>query len=195
MSANGTFSTTLDYEFFGGGYVIVQGEVSGSIDPSLESTASVLVTGQASGTIPYSVQAGIELPIVYGTADVSFGFDVSSTMEFGIRTFGRSEWTNRVEFTGSATGVVPIVGSLSSSLDFEFNSELIIFSLAESDTNSFGFEFSATGLNVSTHTYDLLGANAVRFGNDAYNGFYLTTNSNGVIIKDDGSLNAEILQR
>ena len=76
MSANGAIITTLDFSFFGGGYLEVTGEATGSLPMIFGSSAVVPITGEIQPvTLDFIFQAGIETPTVYGEANLSISFD------------------------------------------------------------------------------------------------------------------------
>ena len=194
MSANGTFSTTLDYDFFAGGVVKTGGEVSSVFDLSLSTSGKVLVVGQAAGELDFTFQAGAQLPEVDGTVDVSFGFDVSSTVEFGVQIYGKSEFVNTVEFGVSAEGYSIITGSLEQTLDFNLKSNFIIFSDGTA-SGSIGFTSSSTGINYSIHSSSFDGINEVRIPSTlSHNDYILVNKSNDVKIDRNGINGVIVLQ-
>lgn len=194
MSANGTFSTTLDYDFFAGGVVKTSGEASSTFDLSLSTTGAVIVYGQASGSISYSLQSGAQLPEVDGTVDVSFGFDVSSTVDFGVQIYGKSEFINTIEFGVSAEGYSIVTGRLNQTLDFNLKSNFVIFSDGIA-SGSFGFSASGTGINYSTHSHSFDGVNNVHIPSSvSHNDFVLVDKSNSVSIRQDSTNGVIVLQ-
>jgi len=194
MSANGTFSTTLDYDFFGGGSVITGGEAQGNFDLSLVTAGQVIVKGQASGTIPFSVLAGAALPIVEGTADVSFGFTGSATADFGVQIFGESEYRNNLEFTQSAAGEVIVKGQLDQALDFNFKGSFVVVQDIQSSDISISFSVEATGINAPTISINKTGANIVTLTNDYTNSMEILVQSNDMKIVQSGANGVRILQ-
>lgn len=193
MSANGAFSTTLDYQFFGGGVVQNSGEVSGLIETSLVSNAQVPITGQVGNlNLDFSFVSGIETPTIEGTLDASFGFTVSAQADQGIQRFGKSEWTNRLSFTGSAEGYVVVSGSLNQTLDFNLDTNIYLFSDGDG-AGSFGFSLASKGTNVSTGIYHRQGANYCTLDASDYNNVQILSSYNNCTLVNDGIRQAEII--
>jgi len=193
MSANGAFSTTLDYQFFGGGVVQNSGEVSGLIETSLVSNAQVSITGEISNfNLDFSFSAGIETPTIYGTADLSFGFAVSGQADQGIQTFGKSEWINRLPFDVSSEGYVVVSGSLNQTLDFNLDTNIFLFSDGDG-AGSFGFSLASEGTNISTGIYHRQGANYCTLDGLDYNNVQILSSYNDCTLVVDGIRQAEII--
>lgn len=197
MSANGAFSTTLDFEFFAGGYTTLSGEVSVSIEPSLVSYARVPITGTINDfNLNFSFTSTIVPPTIQASAEnLTFGFTSSSTVEFGVQRYARAEYGSLViPFTQSAQGYNLTHAYLNKTLDFTLNTEIYVFSLGES-TGSYEFSLESTGLNISTRSYSRDGANYCTFNGVNFNGATITKQSNNVRIIDNGIRHAEVLQK
>jgi hypothetical protein len=193
MSANGAFSTTLDYQFFGGGYSRVSGEVSGLIETSLIFDAQVPITGEISNfNLDFSFVAGVETPTIYGNADLSFGFVASGQAEQGIQTFGKSEWINRLPFEASSEGYVVVSGNLNQTLEFNLDTNIFLFSDGDG-AGSFGFSLASKGTNVSTGIYHREGANYCTLDGSDYNSVQILLSYNDLHLVDSGIRQAEII--
>jgi hypothetical protein len=194
MSANGVFTSSLDYTFFAGGFSIVTGGVPAqTIDYTLNSDVFVPITGDMQ-TLPldFVFSAAITPPIIQASADLSFGFTGNSFLEFGIQSFLSSEWINRIEFSanGFAETVVAGVGDIT--LPFILDTNIFVFSLGDGLT---GFDFSVEGkgTNLSTHLFSTTGDNSLKFIDNDFNGYLIPKESNAVKIISDGATDVEIL--
>ena len=191
MSANGTFTSTLDYDFFGGGFVIVRGGASGSIDPTISSTSKVYIVGESSNnTISFSFDSTAQMPPASGVLEQELTFTFSATAEFGVQRWATAN--NRIEFAFEPMiGNILTHGSLDETIPFNIVSTAYQFSLGDS-TVSYQFEFSGKGINISTHTYDKIGTNGIAFA-DNLNGVSIVSHLNMVDIREDGSTEVKIL--
>jgi hypothetical protein len=197
MSANGAFSTTLDFEFFAGGYTTLSGEVSVSIEPSLVSYARVPITGTLNDfNLNFSFTGTITPPIILASAEnLNFGFTSSSFIEFGVQRYAKAEYGSLViPFTQSAQGYNLTHAYLNKTLDFTLNTKIYVFSLGES-AGSYGFNLESTALNISTRAYSRDGANYCTFNGVNFNGVSINKQSNSVRIIDNGIRHAEVLQK
>lgn len=197
MSANGAFSTTLDFEFFAGGYTTLTGEASVSIETSLVSYARVPITGTLNDfNLNFSFVGLITPPIIQASAEnLNFGFTSSSTVEFGIQRYAKSEYGSLViPFTQSAQAYNSTHAYLNKTLDFTLNTKIYVFSLGEFD-GSYGFNFNSTALNISTRAYSRNGANYCAFNGVNFNGATINNESNSVRIIDSGVRQATVLQK
>jgi hypothetical protein len=197
MSANGAFSTTLDFEFFAGGYTTLTGEASVSIEPSLVSYARVPITGTLDDfNLNFSFTGRITPPIIQASAeDLSFGFTSSSFIEFGVQRYAKAEYGSLViPFTQSAQGYNLTHAYLNKTLSFTLNTKIYVFSLGES-AGTYGFNLESTALNVSTRAYSRDGANYCTFNGVNFNGVTINKQSNSVRIIDNGIRQAEVLQK
>lgn len=199
MAANGTFSTTLDYDFFGGGVVYTSGEVSGIIEASLDASARVPIAGQITPqTISFQLtEAGIETPTIYGAAEnltIDFSLNQSGFIEFGTQ---RYLFTNAntmvIPFSGSANGYSVVSGTLNQVLEFTSETNIYVFSEGPA-SGTISFSVLSEGTNVSTHVYDQKGANYCSFSGVDYNNVQIVAQSNDVIIMNNGEGFAEIIQ-
>ena len=191
MSANGTFSSTLDYDFFGGGYITIQGGVSGSIDPAISSTSKVYIVGESTNnSIDFTFSSAAQMPPAQGTLEQTIDFTFSSTVEFGIIRWATAN--NRIDFSlDTAEGYNLTHGNLNKTLPFFISITADQFSLADT-TVSYDFVLSGKGINISTHTYDRIGTNGVTF-RDNYNGISIVDQFTDVNIRDNGSTSVRIL--
>jgi hypothetical protein len=197
MSANGAFSTTLDFEFFAGGYTTLTGEVSVSIEPSLVSYAKVPITGIINDfNLNFSFIGAIVPPTIQASAEnLSFGFTSTSFIEFGVQRYAKAEYGSLViPFTQSAQGYNLTHAYLNKTLDFTLNTKIYVFSLGES-VGSYGFSLESTGLNISTRAYSRDGANYYTFNGVNFNDVTINAQSNSVRIIDNGVRHAEVLQK
>lgn len=197
MSANGEFSTTLDFEFFAGGYVTLSGEASVSIEPSLVSYAKVPITGTLSEfNLDFIFAGTIVPPTIQALAqNLSFNFTSSSTVEFGVQRYAKAEFGSLViPFTQSAQGYNLTHAYLNASLDFTLNTDIYVFSLGSS-AGSYGFNLQSTALNISTRVYSRNGANYYAFNGINFNCATINKESNSVTIIDNGVRHATVLQK
>lgn len=191
MSANGTFSSTLDYEFFGGGFLDIQGGVSASIDYTISSTSKVYIVGESTNnSIDFVFSSAIEMPTIAGRLEQTIDFNLSATADLGVTIFGAAN--NRIEFTfDTMRGYNLTHGYLNKTIPFSISITADQFSLGDTDV-AFGFVFSGKGINKSTHTYDRIGANGVAF-RDNYNRVSIPIQFNDVEIRDSGATAVKIL--
>lgn len=198
MSANGAVSTTLDFEFFGGGYTQLSGEVSGIIEPSLVSYAKNLIVGEISPVnLDFTFSAGIETPILYGRANNTIDFSVSGTAEFGVQRYGTVGAQEKVvlfDYTASSSGYVTTHLNFNPTLEFTLDTNIYLFSIGDS-VGSYGFSFESTGLNISTRSYSRDGATYCSFDGNDFNDVQISAQSNSITIINNGITQAEILQK
>ena len=118
MSANAEFSTTLDYEFIGGGSVIVTGVANVLTSYSLNSSVEVLTVPQPiaefSGTIEYSITSTGNVTISGISSNVIENSLISLAKAF---VFGEANTEYNFSFSG-AGGYKPIEGYANLSFDF-----------------------------------------------------------------------------
>lgn len=191
MSANVEFSTTLDYDFFGGGIVFVSGEASGVLDYNLDSDVKVLIFAESSNNfIDFTFLGGIELPIINATADLSFDFSVSSTVEFGVQRWAFAN--TRIEFTQTSEGFALVKASVDYLYDFIVNTSATQFSFGTANTE-LDFFFNSNVLNYSLHIYDRLGKNDVELLTSEFNEIEILNENNFVEIIDSGRNDARVL--
>lgn len=191
MSANGTFSSTLDYEFFGGGFTIIRGGASGSIDFAIDSTSKVYINGQLSN-LPLSFDFNLQarMPGIFATLEQSIDFTLTSTIEFGVQSY--AEANNRIDFTFDTMFAYNLThGYLDLTIPFNLTFTADQFSLANT-SGLYDFSFGALGTNRSTHTYDRIGRNEVIF-RDNYNNVLLRDNFTDIELRKDGITGVKIL--
>lgn len=194
MSANGVFSTTLDYQYFGGGVVQNTGEFSRLIDYSFDSSVQIPIVGQIDNfDLDFSFAAGIETPELNAAADLSFEFSVSAQADQGIQRFATVEWKKlQVPFSVSANGYSIVAGTLDQTLEFNLDTNIFVYSELES-SGTIGFVVSSKGTNVSTHVYDVQGANYCTLDASDYNNVQILSPYNNCTLIDNGIRQAEII--
>jgi hypothetical protein len=192
MSANGAFTSTLDFDFIGGGYLTIQGGAAGTIDPVLSSTSKVFIVGQSSNNfISYDIVSGAQMPPASGRLEYTLDFTVSATVEFGVQRWATAN--TRIEFTLDTVPAYNLTHSyLNKTLTFTLESLADQFSLGELTVSAFDYSFSGKAVNVSTHVYDIKGLNNVQF-RDNYNTVSLLEHINDIQLVDNGSTDVRIL--
>lgn len=192
MSANGAFTSTLDFDFIGGGYLTILGGATGSIDPVLSSTSKVLIFGEsANNFISYSFGSAAQMPPAQGRLEYTLPFTVSATAEFGVQRWATAN--TRIEFTLDTVPAYNLTHSyLNQTLTFDLESLADQFSLGELTISAFDYSFSGKAINISTHTYDLKGTNKIEF-RDNHNALSLIDHFNDVNFTDYGSNYVTIL--
>lgn len=199
MSANGAFTTTLDFQYFGGGYVQVSGPVSVSIDPIFESIGLLPVSGELQPqTLSFSLaEAGIETPTIQGIAEnltISFDMNQSGFIEFGVQRYASAEWGSLiVPFTANSEGYSVVSGTFNNVLEFTSDTNIYVFSEGPA-LGSIPYFVAGKGTNVSSHIYDKIGANYVDIDGVDHNDVHISVQSNAVKIIDNGIRQAEIIQ-
>lgn len=160
MSANGVFSSTLDYEFFGGGYSVVSGGISGSLEASLNSAASVSIYGESNNSIDFSFSSLAGTPTLRAEFSGSIDFTVTSTVEFGVQRWATV--AGRIDFSANSEASSLVQSYADYSFDISLSASATQFSLGEV-SGFYTFDVSGIGLNISTHVYDLIGRNEINF--------------------------------
>lgn len=198
MSANGAITTTLDFSFFGGGYLQVTGDVSGTIENSFVSTALVPISGTISTVnLSFDLEARIETPTVYGEANLGFDFTGSSTIEFGVQRY-LAVGTEKIvlfEYTAESTGYVLTHAYVEPTLEFSLETDIFVFSESEEFAGNIGFSVNSLGLNVSTRSYSRDGASYCEIDAVDHNDAYIKLESNLVEINSNGITYAEVIQK
>jgi hypothetical protein len=191
MSANGTFSTTLDYEFFGGGFSTIEGGASGSINPTLISTSKVYIVGGSSNNfISFDFDSSAQMPGIFASLEQTIDFTFSSTVEFGVQRWATAN--TRIEFTfDTMVGYNLTHAYLDKTISFTAAITADQFSLGDTDV-SYSFLLDGKAINISTHTYDKVGKNGVDF-RDNYNGVMILNNTNSINLVKDGVTSVDIL--
>ena len=193
MSANGAFSSTLDYSIIGGGVVSVKGPLSVQINPSISLEGRVPIYGEIQPfTLDLTIVSGIETPTIYAEApNLSFGFTQYSTIEFGVQKWLEST-NNSIEFTANSAGFLPVAGNADILFEFLSSTNIYVFSEGPVSVET-SFSLASKARNVSTHYYTRVGENYVRFDSES-NGVKILDNSNGIRIADNGIREADIIQ-
>lgn len=201
MSANGAVTTTLDFDFFGGGYTQLAGGVSGAIETSFVSYAKVPIVGEIQPiTLDFSFVSSITAPIIQASADLSFSITGYGTMEFGVQRFatvdGPDANTQAIlfEYTANSAGSVITHGYFTPTLDFTLDTHIYVFSLGDT-TTGYSFNVESTGLNVSTRSYSRDGGSYCSFNSVEFNETIINDESNSIKINNTGITYAEILQK
>lgn len=192
MSANGAFTSTLDFDFIGGGYLTIQGGAAGSIDPALSSTSAVLIVGESTNNfISYDFLSAAQMPPAQGRLEYTLPFTFSATVEFGVQRWATAN--TRIEFTLDTVPAYNLTHSyLNETLTFTLESLADQFSLGELTIDAFSYSFDGKAINISTHTYDLHGTNKVEF-RDNHNALSLIEHFNDTNLVDNGSTGVIIL--
>tara|TARA_B110000503_G_scaffold54658_1_gene87787 strand:+ start:3587 stop:4168 length:582 start_codon:yes stop_codon:yes gene_type:complete len=192
MSANGVFTSTIDYSFFGGGYSTIEGGVSGAIDVAFTSDVIVPVQATFEHILGFGFVGGIVTPTVYAEAAGDISFTLSNAfIEFGIQSYLFSG-NNEISFTGSATALAPISVSFTPTFDINFSGTMAQFSLGQT-TGAFAYALNSKGQN-----YTLLNKsrpnkkNGINLTDAQHNGVTLRMQPNGVKIRDNGTNYVEI---
>lgn len=185
----------LDFDFFGGGYVQLSGEVSGLIETSFVSYAQIPINGEAALALDFAFAGGIETPTIYGTApNLSFDFVVSSTMEFGVDRNGSVANNVIFEYTAESSGYVTTHAYFNPTLEFTLDTNIYVFSEGDS-AGLYSFTVESGGLNISTRSYSRDGGNYVVFNQIDFNDVFINDESNSVKILSNGITQAEIIQK
>lgn len=197
MSANGSVTSTLDYEFFGGAVVKNSGTLSGNLNNVLEFSAVVPVNAEPFNyTLEFGLTAGIETPTVYGEAtNLSIGFDMNQSgfIEFGVQRYLVSNAnTMFIPFGASSEGYSVVSGVFDNILPFTSETNIYVFSEGPA-SGSITFSVLGKGTNASTHIYDRVGENFCEFQGVDHNGVLMVYESNDVKIIDNGIRQAEII--
>lgn len=195
MSANGAFSSTLDYTFIGGGVSQISGPVSVSIDPTFAASVQIPIYAESTGnSIDFTLtEAGIETPTIQAVVNVSTSFTASATAGQGLQTFGRSYYTNRIEFTANSAGDVIVKGEADLTLPLTIEPNIYVFSEGPG-SGSISFSLSAQAYNMTTRVSSRTGGNAVLFRTNEFNEVRISKESNSVRIVDNGIREADIIQ-
>lgn len=194
MSANGAVTTTVDFTYFGGGYVQVSGEVSGVIGTSFVFDGVAPIYGEIQPvTIDFGFSAGVETPTIYATADVGFDFASYSFVEFGVQRYASVANNVLFDYTANSSGYVTTHVNFNPTLDFTLDTDLYIFSLGDG-TGTFSFDIESLGYNISTREYSKTGGNYVSFDGIDKNAIKVVNATNGIKLLNNGISKAEILQ-
>jgi hypothetical protein len=189
------------------------GVVNQTIPFSISSTGKVYLTGIGENTLEFNLDFRAEMPL-FGSANVSLpGPTLSSTG--GLKPVIGEASLLLDFFAGGSAEVKPIIfgTSLQNSINYEFQSTAAVLNRAiikdyelsfnldailvqatfGTATGSYGFTFNSRGINLSTHSYDLLGKNDVIFKEDYINGVVIMNEFNSVNIRDEGKTLVEIV--
>lgn len=188
MSANGVFTSTIDYTLFGGGYSVLVGGASGTFDVSFASDVVVPVVATSTNSLDFTLTAGVETPTIYATASGSLDFSMNQSgfIVFGIQSYLYSG-NNEINFAASSTGIAPIVGVSNGLFPITISGTMAQFSLGQT-TGAFAFAVQSKGMN-----YTLLNksrpnlTNGIRLTDAQVNNVNIKMEPNGVKIRDNGS--------
>lgn len=194
MSANGVFTSTLDFSFFGGGYSVLVGGAEGTFDYTFTSDVFVPVYATLDQTLTFDVQAGIVTPTIYGefSGTIPFTLTEPARIEFGIQSYMYSG-NNEIDFTASATGFSIIAGSADITLPLIFSGTMAQFSLGQA-TGAFGYALNSKVVNYTLTNKSRLGINSIEIGRHSYNDVIIRRSSepNDIRLKDSGETFAEV---
>lgn len=192
---NGTFSSTIDFNFIGGGVLVVSGGLPlSSYDITLDATAVVPIVGTIQPLqLDFIFDAGVAAPTIYATADVSFDFTVNGFIEFGIQSYLYSS-NNTIDWSVDSTGFVTVSGAFDNTFDINFSGTMTPFSLGDS-TGSYTFVVDARGLNYSEFNKSYDGKNVASIYDNIENNITLLEIENHVKIIDSGLTGVKILQK
>jgi hypothetical protein len=195
MSANGAVTTTLDFQYFGGGVIQVSGGLSGVIDNSFVFDGVVPIVGHIEPvTIDFSFGAGIETPTIYGKVeDASFDFTSYSFVEFGVQRYLSVANNTLFDYSATSEGYVTTHVNFNPTLDFNLDTHIYVFSLGDGN-GVYSFSVDSLGLNVSTREYSKTGGNYVTFDGIDNNEYRLVDPTNGLNLISNGMSKADILQ-
>jgi hypothetical protein len=185
--SNGTFTGSIDYTFFGGGFSVLVGQANSTFDLSFTSDVFTPVHANANNTVDFFLTAGVETPTIYGEFNGTIEFDLnqSGRIEFGRQGYGESANLS-IEFTGSATAFNPIVGSFDNIFPIEFSGTMAQFSLGQT-TGAFSYALQSKVIN-----YTLLNksrpnlTNGIRLQDTQNNQVTIKQQPNGVKIRNNG---------
>jgi|TARA_B110000908_G_C10263663_1_gene461474 hypothetical protein len=192
MSANGVFTSTLDYSFFGGGFSTIEGGASGDFTLAFTSDVFNPVYAELDQTLTFDVVAGIVTPTVYGEFDgtIDFSLNQSGRIEFGIQSYLTSA-NNEVEFSASSTGLVPVTGSFTPTFDINFSGTMAQFSLVQGAT-AFSFDLDSVVQNYTLLNKTRAGKNATELTRFNSSEVVIKQEPNGVKIRNTGITYAEV---
>jgi hypothetical protein len=191
--SNGVTTGSIDFNFFGGGYSVLVGDVSGAFDVSIASDVFVPVYANANNTLDFFITAGIETPTIFGEASgtIDFSLNQSGRIEFGIQSYLYSG-NNEITFVGSATAFNPIVGGFDNVFPITFSGTMAQFSLGQT-TGAFSYALQSKVIN-----YTLLNksrpnlTNGIKLQDTQNNQVNIKQEPNGVKIRNSGETFVEI---
>jgi len=184
---------SIDFSFFGGGYSVLVGEVTGTFDVSIASDVFVPVHANANNTVDFFIAAGVETPTIFGefNGTIDFSLNESGRIEFGRQGYGTSA-NNEITFIGSATAFNPIVGGFDNVLPITFSGTMAQFSLGQT-TGAFSYALQSKVVN-----YTLLNksrpnlTNGIKLQDTQNNQVNIKQEPNGVKIRNNGETFVEI---
>ena len=187
MSANGVFTSTLDFGFFGGGYSTIAGGASSTFDYTFSSDVFIPVLAELNQTLTFDVQAGIVTPTVYGefSGTIPFTLTEPARIEFGIQSYLYSG-NNEINFTSSSSGFSVITGSADITFPITISGTMAQFSLGQT-TGAFSYALQSKVIN-----YTLLNksrpnlTNGIRLQDTQNNQVTIKQQPNGVKIRNNG---------
>jgi|GEM_PF-4571346 len=186
MSANGVFTSTIDFEFFGGGYSTIEGQANSSFDLSFTSNVFVPIVATISPqTIDFNLSAGIVTPTVYGDFTGSIDFALDARIEFGRQGYGTSA-NNEIDFSATGSGYVTVEGFAAPTLDFSISATMAQFSLAEA-TAAFDFAVNSYVQNYTLLNKSRGGKNSFELTRFSSNGVRIKQLQNGVKVRNPGT--------
>lgn len=193
MSANGSVSASIDYGFFGGGYIRVKGSVDSTFSLSSDITGYVPIVGEISNLdIPFTFTSEAGKDPIRGYAYGVINFSGSGTGKLGDTIYGELNYP-WIYFTGSATGKNVTHGYFDNTLEFSSASRAAQFEDADT-AGRITFSLSSIALNYTTLAKSRVGQNFSRVI-DNTNNTRIDNPINDVFIRSDGSNIVTIIQK
>jgi hypothetical protein len=194
MSANGVFTSTLDFSFFGGGFSTIAGEASSTFDYTFSSDVFIPVLAELNQTLTFDVQAGIVTPTVYGefSGTIPFTLTEPARIEFGIQSYLYSG-NNEINFTSSSSGFSIIAGSADITFPITISGTMAQFTLGQT-TGAFGFALNSKVINYTLTNRARSGPNSIELTRTMENDIVIrrVSEPNDIRLKDTGLTNAEV---
>jgi hypothetical protein len=195
MSANAAVTTTLDFQYFGGGVIQVSGELSGLIDNSFVFDGVVPIVGHIEPvSIEFGFSAGIETPTIYGALTPQLiPFSSNSFVEFGVQRYLSVANNTLFDYGATSEGYVTTHVNFNPTLEFNLETDIYVFSLGDT-SGTYSFSLDGLGLNISTREYSRTGGNTITFDGIDNNSANIIHDTNGIKLISNGVSYAEILQ-
>lgn len=189
---DGVLNQTISFDLSSTGEVFLTGIGDNTLEFILDSRGEIPLFGTGFVSLPgptLSATGGIK-PII-GEASLFLDFYSGGSGVVKPTIFGTS--LNTLSLDLQAAAIVPIKATIKDyELSFDLNSTLRQTTFGTA-TGSYEFIFNSRGINLSTHSYDLIGKNDVLFKEDFINGVSLFNEFNSVDIRDDGKNLVEIV--
>lgn len=191
MSANGVFTSTIDYSFFGGGYSTIEGGANSTFDLTIASNVFVPINASLTQSIDFSFQAGVETPTVYGdfAGTIDFTLD-EARIVFGRQGYGTSA-NNEINFSATGSGYVTVEAIAQPIIGFTISATMAQFSLGQA-TAAFDFAARGIGQNYTLLNKSRGGKNGAQLTRFSSNNVRIKQQPNGVKIRNPGTNNAVV---